>query len=184
VSPSRRPGARLFLQVGMGFAIAIVLTLVVFFPQVREVAAARSEARRKQAELARAVALVQQRDEITRQYAAAKLDAEALVTRIPREPDLPGLLSRIDLAIASSGVGVEQISFLESPPAAGAPSGAQGSVASLPLQLRVRGRYPQIRALVQGFEESPRVVVVDRMTLNGTDAGITVELSVRALFLR
>ncbi|TMI77080.1 MAG: hypothetical protein E6H05_01630 [Bacillati bacterium ANGP1] len=184
MSPSRRPGARLFLQVGIGFAIAIVLTLVVFFPQVREERLARSEARRKQAELTRAVALVQQRDEITRQYAAAKLDAEALLTRIPREPDLPGLLSRIDLAIASSGVGVEQISFLESPPAAGAQSGTPGSVASLPLQLRVRGRYPQIRALVQGFEESPRVVVVDRMTLSGSDAGIIVELSLRALFLR
>ena len=44
--------------------------------------------------------------------------------------------------------------------------------------------YPQIRALVQGFEESPRVVVVDRMTLSGSDAGIIVELSLRALFLR
>jgi Tfp pilus assembly protein PilO len=184
VSPSRPPRARLFLQIGLGFAIAVVLTLVVFFPQVREAAAARSEARRKQAELARAVALVQQRNEIVRQYAAAKLDAEALVTRIPREPDLPGLLARLDLAIASSGVKVEQISFLESPPAAGAPGGTPGSVASLPLQLRVTGRYPQIRALVLGLDESPRLVVVDRMTLTGTDAGITTELFLRALFLR
>lgn len=184
MSPSRRPRARLLLQVGLGFAIAIGLTLVVFFPQVREAASARSEARRKQAELARAVALIQQRDEIVRQYAAAKLDAESLLTRIPRDPDLPGLLSRLDLAMASSGVGVEQISFLEAPPAAGAPSGTPGSVASLPLQLRVRGRYPQIRALVQGLDESPRLVVVDRITLTGTDAGITTELSLRALFLR
>lgn len=180
----RRARARLLLQIGLGLAIAIVLTLVVFFPQVHGWTAARTEARRKQAELARALVLVQQRDEVVRQYAAAKLDAEALVVRIPREPDLPGLLARLDLAIASSGVAVEQISFLESPPAAGAPSGTSGSVASLPLQLRVRGRYPQIRALVEGFEQSPRLVVVDRMALNGTDAGIAAEFSLRALFLR
>lgn len=184
MNPSQRPGTRLLLQIGLGFGIAIVLTLVVFFPQVREVAAARSEAGRKQAELARAVALVQQRDETIQQYAAAKQDAEALLTRIPREPDLPGLLARLDLAMGSSGVAVEQISFLESPPAPGAPSEPAGAVASLPLQLRVRGRYPQIKALVQGLEESPRLVIVDRMALIGTDTGIGAELSLRALYLR
>lgn len=183
MSPSRRPGTRFLLQIGLGVGIAIGLTLVVFFPQVREVAAARSEAGRKQAELTRALGLVQQRDEIIRQYAAAKQDADALLTRIPREPDLPGLLARLDLTIASSGVALEQISFLESPPAPGAGSGSGGPVASLPLQLRVRGRYPQIRVLVQGLEESPRLVIVDRMALIGTDAGIGAELSLRALFL-
>ncbi|OLD54688.1 MAG: hypothetical protein AUI83_07595 [Armatimonadetes bacterium 13_1_40CM_3_65_7] len=180
----RRARTRLLLQISLGLAIAIVLTLVVFFPQVHGWTAARTEARRKQAELARALILVQQRDEVVRQYAAAKLDAEALLTRIPREPDLPGLLARLDLAIASSGVVVEQISFLESPPAAGAPGGTPGPVASLPLQVRVRGRYPQIRALVQGLDDSPRLVVVDRLALTGTEGGITAEFSLRASFVR
>ena len=180
----RRARARLLLQIGLGLTIAIVLTLVVFFPQVRGWTAARTEARRKQVELARALMLIQQRDQVVRQYAAAKLDAESLLTRIPRDPDLPGLLARLDLAIASSGVTVEQISFLESPPAAGAPSGTSGPVASLPLQVRVRGRYPQIQALVQGLDDSPRLVVVDRLALTGTEGGIAAEFSLRALYAR
>src|SRR5207249_4784498 len=92
VSP-RRARARLLLQIGLGLTIAIGLTLVVFFPQVRGWTAARAEARRKQVELARAVR-------------------------------------------------------------------------------RVR------------LDDSPRLVVVDRLALTGTEGGIAAEFSLRALYAR
>ena len=55
---------------------------------------------------------------------------------------------------------------------------------AVPLQVRVRGRYPQIRALVQGLDDSPRLVVVDRLALTGTEGGIAAEFSLRALYAR
>ncbi len=185
MSPSLRPRERFLLTVGGGVVAAILIVLLVFFPQIQEVAAARRDARRKQAELARATALAQQRTEIEQKYAAVKQEAETLLGRIPADPDLPDLIIRLDQAMEASRVDLLQITFVnESPPAAGAPGGAVGNVGSLPVQLRVRGTYPQLRALVQALEDSPRLVVVDRMALTGAETGIVTELALRALFLR
>ncbi len=186
MSPSLRPRERFLLTVGGGVVAAILIVLLVFFPQIQEVAAARRDARRKQAELARATALAQQSTETEQKYAAAKQAAETLLARIPADPDLPDLIIRLDQAMEASRVGLLQITFLNEsrPPEAGAQSGPEGNVGSLPLQLRVRGTYPQLRALVQALEDSPRLVVVDRMALTGAETGIITELALRALFLR
>jgi Tfp pilus assembly protein PilO len=70
-----------------------------------------------------------------------------------------------------------QLTFLpESPPA--------GNVGSLPVQLRLRGNYPQMRALVQSLEESPRLMVIDRVAFTGSETGIIADIIVRALFVR
>lgn len=185
MSPSLRPRERFLLTIGGGVVAAILIVLLVFFPQIQEVAAARRDARRKQAELAQATALAQQSTEIEQKYAAVRQEAEALLARIPADPDLPDLIIRLDQAMETSRVGLLQITFLnESPPPTAAQGGTEGNVGSLPIQLRVRGTYPQLRALVQALEDSPRLVVVDRMAMTGAETGIVTELALRALFLR
>jgi len=185
VSPALRSRERFLLTAGGGAVAAILIVLLVFFPQVQEVAAARREARRKQAELARATALAQQSSEIEQKYAAVKQEAEALLARIPSDPDLPDLIIRLDQALESSRADLVQITFLaESATPAAGQGGAAGDVGSLPVQLRVRGTYPQLSALVQRLENSPRLILVDRAALTGADTGIVADLTLRALFLR
>lgn len=180
-----RSRERTALTAGLVLLAVVLLTLVLFFPQVQKVAAARRDAGRKQAELARATALAQQEDEVARQHAAAKAAAESLVARIPTEPDLPDLIIQLDQALTFSGVALLQVSFVgESTPAPGGQSGPAGDIASLPVQLRVRGTYPQLRVLVDALERSSRLVVIDRMALAGTEGGILSELVLRALYVR
>lgn len=179
-----RARERTLLAVGLGVLTVILLTLVLFFPQVQKVAAARRDAGRKQAELARATALAQQESEIERQHAAAKAAAESLAARIPTGTDLPDLIIQLDEAITISRVVLLQISFQNEPaPATGGQSGPAGPVASLPVQLRVRGSYPQLRALVEILERSSRLILIDRLALAGTEAGILSDLMLSALYV-
>ncbi len=180
-----RPQERALLTAGTGAIVVILLAVLVFYPQVRGVATARLDARRKQAELARLTALAQQRTEIIRKHAAMKQAAGDVLARIPADPGLPDLLLHLDAALTSSKVFLLQLTFLtESSPPAGAPGKGEGNVGSLPVQLRVRGTYPQMRALVQALEESPRLLVIDRLALTGSDVGIVADVVVRALFVR
>ncbi|HEX9533674.1 MAG TPA: type 4a pilus biogenesis protein PilO [bacterium] len=174
---SLRPQERLLLRAGLGVMAIIVLALFVFYPQFRGVATARLEARRKQAELARLTALAQQRTEIVRKHETVKQAARDLLERLPSDPGVPDLMLRLDTAMTSSRVALMQLTFLpESPPA--------GNVGSLPVQLRLRGNYPQMRALVQSLEESPRLIVIDRVAFTGSETGIIADIIVRALFVR
>ncbi len=178
-----RARERALLAVGLGALTVILLTLVLFFPQVQKVAAARRDAGRKQAELARATALAQQESEIERQHAAARAAAELLAARIPTGPDLPDLIIQLDEALTISRVVLLQISFQNEPAPSTGQSGPAGPVASLPVQLRVRGSYPQLRALVEILERSPRLVLIDRLALSGTEAGILSDLTLSALYV-
>jgi Tfp pilus assembly protein PilO len=181
VTSRLRPQERALLTAGIGAIVVILLAVLVFYPQVRGVATARLDARRKQAELARLTALAQQRTEIIRRRDAMKQVAGEVLSRIPAEPGLPDLLLHLDAALTSSRVFLLQLTFLtESAPS----GGAAGNVASLPVQLRVRGTYPQMRALVRALEEAPRLLVIDRVALTGSDTGIVADLVVRALFVR
>ncbi len=66
------------------------------------------------------------------------------------------------------------------------PAGTLGTatIGSLPVQMRVRGTYPQVRVLVQSLEDSARFVELDRIALTGTDSGIVADVALRALFIR
>jgi Tfp pilus assembly protein PilO len=155
----------------------IVLVLFVFYPQFRGVATARLEARRKQAELARLTALAQQRTETVRKHALVKQATRDLLERLPSDPGVPDLMLRLDTAMSSSRVALMQLTFLPESP-------APGTVGALPVQLRLRGNYPQMRALVQSLEESPRLMVIDRVAFSGSETGIIADIVVRALFVR
>ncbi len=174
---SLRPQERLLLRAGLGVMAVIVLALFVFYPQFRGVATARLEARRKQAELARLTALAQQRVEIVRKHATVKQAARDLLERLPPDPGVPDLMLRLDTAMTSSRVALMQLTFLPESPAV-------ATVGSLPVQLRLRGNYPQMRALVQSLEESPRLMVIDRVAFTGSETGIIADIIVRALFVR
>lgn len=176
---SLRPQERLLVRAALAVLAAIMLGLFVFYPQFRGIATARLEARRKQAELARLTALAQQRSEIVRKHAMVKEAAHDLVERLPPDPAVPDLMIHLENAIVSSRVYLVQLTFLPESPAAG-----EGTLGSLPLQLRLRGTYPQMRALVQSLEQSPRLMVIDRLAFTGSDTGIVGDLAVRALFLR
>ncbi len=179
-----RARERLLLTVGLSVVGVLLLTLLVFFPQVRRAAVVQLDVGRKQAELRRGTALANQREEIERKNAAAKQAAQTLVARIPAEPDLPDLIIRLDQALAFSGVRLLQISFLSGAPQTAASPGTERPLDSLPLQLRVRGTYPQMQTLVRELEDSARLVVIDRVALTGTETGIIADLALRALFLR
>jgi Tfp pilus assembly protein PilO len=161
--------------------VVIVLALFVFYPQFRGVATARLDARRKQAELARLTALAQQRTEMIRKHATVTQAAHDLLERLPAEPGVPDLMLRLDTGVTSSRVFLMQLTFLPESPAVGQP---EGNLGSLPVQLRLRGTYPQMRALVRTLEESPRLLVIDRLAFTGSDTGIIADIVVRALFLR
>lgn len=175
-----RPRERLLLIVGLSIAGVLLLALLVFFPQVRRAAVMQVDVARKQTELRRATELALRRAEIERKHAAATQSAAALLSRVPNGPDLPGLIVRLDEAMASSGVELQQISF---PPETLQPTGT-GNIGALPVQLRVRGTYPQVRVLVQSLEDSARLVELDRIALTGTDVGIVADVALRALFIR
>lgn len=174
---SLRPQERLLLRAGLGVMAVVVLVLFVFYPQFRGVATARLEARRKQAELARLTALAQQRTETVRKHAVVKQAARDLLERLPSDPGVPDLMLRLDTAMSSSRVALMQLTFLPESP-------APGNVGALPVQLRLRGNYPQMRALVQSLEESPRLMVIDRVAFSGSETGIIADIVVRALFVR
>ncbi|HVH30315.1 MAG TPA: type 4a pilus biogenesis protein PilO [bacterium] len=174
---SLRPQERFLLRAGLAVVALIILGLFVFYPQFRGVATARLEARRKQAELARLTALAQQRPEIIRKHETVKQAARDLLERLPSDPGVPDLMLRLDTAMTSSRVALVQLTFLPESPTA-------GNVGSLPVQLRLRGNYPQMRALVQSLEESPRLMVIDRVAFSGSETGIIADIVVRALFVR
>lgn len=174
---SLRPQERLLLRAGLAMVALIILGLFVFYPQFRGVATARLEARRKQAELARLTALAQQRPEIIRKHETVKQSAHDLLERLPSDPGVPDLMLRLDTAMTSSRVALVQLTFLPESPTA-------GNVGSLPVQLRLRGNYPQMRALVQSLEDSPRLMVIDRVAFAGSETGIVADIVVRALFVR
>lgn len=180
-----RPRERFLLAV-VGSALAgVLLVLLLFRPLLRDAAAARREARRAQGELIRMTELAQRQDEIERRHAEGQQAAAVLVGRIPSEPDLPDLITQLDGAIGVSRVVLMQIAFQgEAQPAAGSPGGPAPNVGFLPVQLRVRGSYPQLRALVSQLEQLPRIVVIDRLAFTGADSGIVADVALRALFLR
>jgi Tfp pilus assembly protein PilO len=169
------------LRAALGVLAVVVLVLFVFYPQFRGVATARLDTRRKQAELARLTALAQQRTETVRKHATVTQASHDLLERLPADPGVPDLMLRLDTSVTSSRVFLMQLTFLPESPAAGQPEGTLGS---LPVQLRLRGTYPQMRVLVQSLEESPRLLVIDRLAFTGSDTGIIADIIVRALFLR
>lgn len=178
-----RPRERALVGAGAAVVAGVLLGGVVYLPAALDLAAARREIVRKEGELRRAAALAQQRPEVEQRYAAERLAAERLLTQIPRDPDLPDLILRLEEALSRSGAELMEITFppqTPAPPSAGEPAPVSG----LPVQVRVRGRYPQIRALVAAIERSPRLTVIDRLALTGTDAGIVAELQMRALYRR
>ncbi len=178
-----RPQERALLGAGAAVVAGVILGGLVYLPALLDLAAARREIVRKDVELRRATALAQQRAEVERRYAAERQAADQLLVRIPREPDLPDLILRLDDVLNRSGVELMEITF---PPEATSPAtpGEAAPVSGLPVQARVRGRYAQVRALVAGIEQSPRLLVIDRLTLSGSDAGIVAELQMRALYRR
>jgi Tfp pilus assembly protein PilO len=171
------------LGAGIAVVAGVLVGGLVYLPALLDLAAARREIARKDAQLRRATALAQQRPEVERRYAAERLAAEQLLVRIPREPDLPDLILRLDEAIGRSGVELMEITFPPQPPAAPAAGGAV-SVDALAVHARVRGTYPQIRALVAAIEQSSRLLVIDRVALTGTDGGVVAEVQFRALYRR
>ncbi|MDQ7819888.1 MAG: type 4a pilus biogenesis protein PilO [Armatimonadota bacterium] len=178
-----RPRERTLLGAGAAVLAGVLLGGLLYLPALLDLTAARREVVRKSAELRRATALAQQRPEVESRYAAERRAAEQLLTRIPREPDLPDLIVRLDGALSGSGVELMEVTF---PPETSSPASPAepAPVSALPVQIRVRGRYPQVRALVEAIERSPRLLVIDRVMVTGAEAGVVAELQMRALYRR
>ena len=178
MNPSRRR-ERALLVIFLTLLGAIVVSVLVFLPQLQEVSQARREVGRKRAELARTVALVQRSAEIERSHAAAREAQQALLVRIPHDPAVPELLARIGGLVDASGVQLLQISFA----AAGTPAPTAAGLASIALQVQVRGPYARIRSFVAAVEDLPRAMAIDRLVLTGTEGGIVAQFTLRALYL-
>jgi Tfp pilus assembly protein PilO len=168
----------------------IALYLLVFSRQLTDLRLARSEETRKRNEVGRMAAQVQQRAEIEQQHAAARRSLEDLLDRVPRDPALPSLLAQVDFALRASGLELVEITFPQESEetAAGGTQRPAGppdqAVGSLTFQMQVRGRFPQLLVFVQMMESLPRAVVLDSLTVTGSDTGTQSGLSIRAFYLR
>lgn len=178
MTPSRQR-ERALLVILLTLLGAIVVSVLVFLPRLQEVSQARREVGRKRAELARTVALRERGADIERSHAAAREAQQTLLVRIPHDPAVPELLARIGGLVDASGVQLLQISFGTS----GTPAPTAAGLASVALQVQVRGSYARIRSFVTAVEDLPRAMAIDRLVLTGTEQGIVAELALRALYL-
>ncbi|MGH2398299.1 MAG: type 4a pilus biogenesis protein PilO [bacterium] len=164
---------------GIGF-VAVVVFVVVILPALQQVRTARQEAGRKKAELTRLVALVERRDQIEQQHAAALHAAHVIEGGLPRDPELPAIVAQLDDALTGSGMQLRQISFDPVPASAG--NAAIPGIAAVPLRVQVGGDYRQLRAFIGALERMPRALTVDRLAVTAVQAGIIADLSIRALY--
>lgn len=100
----------------------------------------------------------------------------AVLTRIPADPALPGLLR--SLSAAADDAGVELIALAPAQPVAAAgpgaaPSAATGSLERIPVQATVRGGYFGVEQFVAALEDLPRAVLVDGFAVKPANLAIT-----------
>lgn len=160
---------------------AVAVLLLVIFPALQQVRLARQEAQRKQVELARLVALVDQRGQIEERYTRVAAAARILEAKLPRDPALPAFVDSLGRALAASQVQLRQISFTQIPVAAGNDALPAG-MAAVPLQIQVSGDYLRLRTFVGALEQMPRALVVDRLAVTGVQNGILADLTLRAFY--
>ncbi|MGH8630360.1 MAG: type 4a pilus biogenesis protein PilO [Burkholderiales bacterium] len=181
---------RLLLFSAVAVLALIALYLLVFSSRLTDLRLARADEARKRSEVGRLAAVVQQRTEIEQQHAAARRALEDLLDRVPRDPALPALLTQVDFALRASGLELVEITFPQQTQEAASgstqqPSGsANQAVGSLTFQMQVRGRFPQLLVFVQMMESLPRAVVLDTLTITGSDTGTQSGLAIRAFYLR
>lgn len=167
--------------VGGGVLLAAAVLLLVIFPALQHVRLARQEALRKQTELTRLVALVDQRERIEARHRQIADAALALEARLPRDAALPAFVDALGGALRESGVQLRQIAFAQVPSAGGSDALPAG-MAAVPVQIQVSGEYPRVRNFISVLEQMPRAIVVDRLAVTGAQRGVVVDLSLRAFY--
>lgn len=165
---------------GVALLAAVVLLLVVF-PALQQVRLARQEAQRKQIELTRLVALVDQRARIEERHGQMADAARALEALLPRDPALPAFVDALGGALRDAGVQLRQISFAQAP-STGGNDALPAGMAAVPVQIQVSGDYTRVRAFISALEQMPRAIVVDRLAVSGAQRGVLVDLSLRAFY--
>lgn len=188
MSPGLRRRERVLLILAATAVAAVVLALVLFLPKLQDVRNARTGAQRRQAELARTAALVQQRPEIEQRYQETVRAEQSLLGRIPAGLQLPDLIVQIDRTLTLSRVDLVQLEFSEGEqkPEAGANAsgGAPEGMGSLALRVQVRGSYPQLRTFVAAVETLPRIVAIDRVVMTQSEGAVLADVAMRAFYFR
>jgi Tfp pilus assembly protein PilO len=172
---------RAVVGVGGGALLAAAVLLLVILPALQHVRLARQEAQRKQIELTRLVALVDQRARIEARHQQVADAARALEARLPREAALPAFVDALGGALRESGVQLRQISFAQIP-SSGGNDALPAGMAAVPVQIQVSGEYLRVRAFIGALEQLPRAIVVDRLAVSGAQRGVLVDLSLRAFY--
>jgi Tfp pilus assembly protein PilO len=175
-----RLNPRLLIPVGVGVLVLLLWFVVLWGPQ----GSALSRAKK------RADTAEQQRDTLQDQLTrlkASKRDEplkrsqlETLRVAVPDDPNLAQFI--LDANDAASRSGIEFLSITPTPPSqsgGGTPSAA-GAPPAVKLSMNITGGYFQVLDFVNRLDRLPRIVVIDGMTLSGSQGGqLTAQLTAR-----
>ncbi|HLI24728.1 MAG TPA: type II secretion system protein GspM [Acidimicrobiales bacterium] len=135
---------------------------------------------------------VQLRDQLTtlraeyKQLPQYEADLQALEAAVPADPSVASIFDQLTSAAAASGVSLPSVS--PSQPATGTPSAstsaAKGGPADVEVSMAVDGQYGQILNFITRLDSSPRLFVVDDVTLAAGAKGgaMAASLQVQAFY--
>ena len=98
-------------------------------------------------------------------------DVEAFWNRIPRREAFPELLSELMNLAMQSGLALERVQYRPD-------EKAQEGLLRFALAFSVNGNYPQVKKFIHLLERSPRLLIIDQVSLSGKSNGGGVSLNV------
>jgi len=179
-------------------AIAAVLAVVVplysfvFAPQLDTVAALNRRIEAQTRTLAGVEAAANRLPVVEGQHAAIATRVREMEQRMPTSISISGVMGRLSVAIATSGIQLIEIAF----PAGTQPSAASADpVQELPFTIRFRATYARMVAFLQQIESPPAVVEQSLSVANGgppaggapgggNPLGLEITLGMKAFALR
>ena len=117
-----------------------------------------------------------------RKIASLRAQLAALEAAVPPSPSLDTAVDQLSAAAAASGGALPSVT--PSAPTAAAPAGKPGGPQSISVGLSVQGSYAQTVAFVNRLEASPRLFVVDGMTVSpaGARGAVTTTVNTRMFY--
>jgi type IV pilus assembly protein PilO len=105
-----------------------------------------------------------------------------LLAELPDNPQLPAAIDQLHADEASSGVFLQAINP-SVPATAGSGTAASAGPPAITLTMTVSGTYQQELAFITALDQSPRVFVVDHVSLaGGGPTGMAMSLGVRMFY--
>lgn len=185
---SLTPRETVIVAIALVLAVGLPLYRFVFAPQLEALSLLNRRIETQRRSLVGIEAAADRLHTVEHEHAAAAARVHELEGQIPANISVSGVMGRLSVAIAASGIRLIEVTF----PAGTQPSAsATEPIQELPFTVRLRGTFARAVAFLQLMESSPRVAAEQSIGISGggpsggvDQEGLEITLSMKAFALR